>query len=127
MILTKIVFIFFLMYSEQSTSALVVKNNGDEVELSNVCLYYGSSESCSAKATFMYNGKLKEWDFSEVKRINLKEVKSRKKGVVTWKALLIRRDNEKFEVEIQLDRIEGDNPSGEKIEISGGAIDKISF
>lgn len=116
-----------LSLSFQSPNVTVVKKNGDAIKLSNVSYVQSSSATGSSDLVFTHNGKKMELSSIQVKRINLKEVAEKKKGVITWEALLVKPNGDKLEIRLDLDGVSGMNEKGSVVGISGNAIDKISF
>lgn len=105
---------------------VVTRNNGDELRITSIDFLQGSKRSDIQSITFKEKGETKTLLLSELKRINLKEVASRK-GITNWNAILVKTNNEKVEVLLPLDRIYGVDEAGNKIKISSSSIDKISF
>lgn len=121
--------LFMLLLSVQFLAQQVVvvtKNNGDELRITSIDFLQGSKRSDIQSITFKEKGETKTLLLSELKRINLKEVASRK-GITSWNAILVKTNNEKVEVLLPLDRIYGVDEAGNKIKISSSSIDKISF
>lgn len=118
--------LFFAGTSVFSVS-VVVKSNGDEVRVNSIMIHQGNGIQSESIITFSMKGTQKKLPLVDVKRVNLKDVSSRKRGVITWNALLIMKDNRKMEIQVPLNKISGSDVLGNPIEISSASIDKISF
>lgn len=114
----------FFVFSQGS--ALVVKNNGDQIRLSNVELYQ-TSDQPTTTLVCEFRGEELLLEINDLKRMNLKESMERKKGITTWNALLITNANEKYEVLIDFIEIRGINQDGKEESYSSSIINKISF
>lgn len=107
--------------------ALITKNNGDEIRLSNVQFYQAEEVPSTKSVYFIYRGEKRSISINELKRINLKESLGKKKGISTWSALLITNENEKFEVSFDFIQLTGINEEGKEETYSSSIIDKISL
>ncbi len=116
-----------LSCSPPQSGITVTKKNGDEIRLSNITVVQSPDVSSDQYISFKSNGKDWTLTLNSIRRINLKSVSSRKKGVPTWEALLVKKDNQKLEVQLDLVRIIGSDSSGGTVEISSNTIDKLSF
>lgn len=120
-LLITLVFAFF------QNPLTVVKNNGDQLSLSNAVIYQNETNGSSSSLNYSYRGESAQVLFKNIKRISFKETVKRKKGVTTYRVVLVKSDNNKIEVEIDLVKLEGMGESGKKESMSFGSIDKISF
>lgn len=114
----------FFVFSQGS--ALVVKNNGDQIRLSNIELYQ-TNDQPTTTLVCEFRGEELLLEIDDLKRMNLKESMERKKGITTWNALLITKANEKYEVLIDFIEIRGINQDGKEESYSSSVINKISF
>lgn len=105
----------------------IVKNNGDEMGLSNVMIYQSVSAGSTTGLNYSYRGENANVTFKDIKRISFKETVKRKKGIVTYRVILVKSDNTKLEVEMDLVKLEGTSNSGKKESMNFSSIDKISF
>lgn len=105
----------------------VIKNNGDELGLSNVIIYQSETDNSNDLLYYSYRGKDSKVAFEDIKRISFKETIRKKKGISTYRVILVKSDNNKLEVEMDLVRLEGMNESGKKESMNFSSIDKISF
>ncbi len=106
---------------------VVIKQNGDQIMLKNLKIVQGEDVVSDQALIFSSNGKKMSQPLSDLRRLNLKDDVQKKKGVVTWNALLIKSNDKKLEIQIEIARITGINESGNLVEIPGGSIDKIIF
>lgn len=118
--------VLFILFSVQ-TSGTLTKNNGEQIQLKSVEFYQQQDNSSSTSLNYTFRGKNSTINISELKRVNLKESLDRKKGITTWKALLITKKNEKYEVEIDLVEVTGVTGEGKTESYSANVIDKISL
>ncbi len=116
-----------LSFSMQKKSATIVKKNGDAIRLTDLSFVQSSSGSGSSDLLFSSNGRSMKISSTPAKRINLKGVAEKKKGVVTWHALLVQPNGNKLEITLDLDGVSGKNEKGSVVGISSNSIDKISF
>ncbi|SNT26664.1 hypothetical protein SAMN05421640_3047 [Ekhidna lutea] len=116
-----------ILYSFFQSPVTIVKNNGDEIELTNVLLYQTTAKGTPDVISYSYRGAPGKVNIKEVKRISFKENLGRKKGVTTFKAILVKRNNDKLEVEVNLVKVEGTNKEGKKESMNFSSVDKISF
>ncbi|GAB4244217.1 MAG: hypothetical protein Tsb0034_22360 [Ekhidna sp.] len=114
-----------LLFSQQS--AVVVKNNGEEIKLTDITIFQKPNIPSKSAISYSFRGQKRTLDYSAIRRINLKESLGRKKGVTTWKALLVTRENEKFEIEVDIVEIGGKNEEGKEEVYSSHTINKISL
>lgn len=119
------VFLLFSQYSTQQT-IVVTKKSGEELSFTSIDFFQGNKRSDVQAITYWEDDKTRSLPISELKRINLKKVSS-KKGITNWNAILVKLDNQKLEVILPLDRIYGIDGTGNEIKISSSSIDKISF
>ena len=122
----KLFLISLILYGFQ-TPLTVVKNNGDESQLNNFVFYQSDTQSSASSLTYSYRGQSKSIALNQVKRISFKESVRRKKGVTTYRVILVKTNNDKLEVEMNLAKLEGKNKNGKTESIGFGSIDKISF
>lgn len=120
------ILVLLVLFSFQS-SGLITKNNGEQIQLKGVEFFQNQDNGSGSSLKYVYRGKSSTIDLGELKRVNLKESLGKKKGVTTWKTLLITKKNEKFEVELDLVEVVGVNNEGKKESYSANAIDKISL
>ncbi|WP_420318419.1 hypothetical protein [Ekhidna sp.] len=105
----------------------IVKNNGDEIRLSNVQIYQNEKKSSADLLNYTYLGNVESIKIREIKRISFKEALEKKKGVTTYRVILVRSNNDKLEVQLNLAKVEGINNEGKKESLGLGSVDKISF
>ena len=122
----KTLLLLFITISIQAP-VTVVKNNGDQLGLSKVKIFQEDTNGSTTSINYSFRGEGRSVTFSEIKRISFKETIKKKKGVTTFRAILVRADNSKLEVEIDLVRLEGVGKSGKMESMSFSSIDKISF
>ena len=120
-LLITLVFAFF------QNPLTVVKNNGDQLSLNNAVIYQSEANGSSNSLSYSYRGESAQVLFKNIKRISFKETVKRKKGVTTYRVILVKSDNNKIEVEIDLVKLEGMGESGKKESMSFSSIDKILF
>ncbi|MEO9485294.1 MAG: hypothetical protein ABJG47_17685 [Ekhidna sp.] len=116
-----------LVLSLFQNSLTVVKNNGDQLSLSSVKIYQNETNSSPNELSYTYRGESYNVLFRDIKRISFKETLKKKKGVTTYRVVLVKSDNNKLEVEIDLVKLEGMNTSGKSESMNFSSIDKISF
>ena len=115
-----------LLISFWSFSGQVTLNNGEVMTLQDIQLF--QQEAAPADIlVFREHNQSKQIPLSQLKRINLKESISRKKGITSWLVILVERSNAKHEVEMDLIEVKGKNDSGREEVISANSINKISF
>jgi hypothetical protein len=119
--------ILAFLYPNVQTSCVIVKNNGEEVKLAALVIHQSTTSTSFDQLNFVSNGKKQTLDLKDLKRVNLQEAIDKKKGVTTWKALIIKKNDQKMEVNIDLIKISGTNASGEKMVFMSASIDKILF
>lgn len=122
----KTLLITLLLYFSQS-SVTVVKNNGDQLNLSDVVIFQNDVSGSSNSINYSYRGEKAAMAFKNIKRISFKETVKRKKGITTYRVILVKSDNNKLEVEIDLVKLEGIAKSGKMESMNFSSIDKISF
>ncbi len=122
----KLLIITFLLLFSQ-TQVTVVKNNGDQIVLKNIKMFQSEELSSSNNLRYSYRGEESEIAFDEVKRISVKETVQRKKGITTYRVILVKRNNDKLEVDIDLLKLEGTNDNGKLESMNLSSVDKISF
>lgn len=122
----KSVFIICLSFLFQSP-AVVVKHNGDEVNIKNALIYQSEGGGSPSQLSYAYRGVSSQIALSQVKRISFKEVVSKKKGITTYRVVLVKKNNDKMEVTMDLSRLEGVGQNGKKESMNFSSIDKISF
>lgn len=108
----------------------VFRKNGEEVQYKTIeIVQEGQVKSSARGSTLVFSSRNKRIykKIGEIRRINLKELENRKKGISTWKALLITTSNEKLEVTFRFSEIRGVAEDGDSSSIPSGSIDKISF
>ena len=105
----------------------VVKNNGDEILLSDVRFYQTDDTASINMLSYSYRGQDGKVPVSQIKRISFKESVKRKKGISTYLVVLVKSDNSKLEVEMDLNRLEGIGQSGKAESMNLSSVDKISF
>ncbi len=120
-------FLISILFSLSQTPVTIVKNNGDETLLSEYRIYQSDLKSSNSSLTYSYRGQGETVPFSQVKRISFKESLKRKKGVTTYRVILVKTNNDKLEVEVDLVKIEGKNKNGKVESMGFGSVDKISF
>lgn len=114
-------FLFFIQ-----KEIVVTKNSGEEFRFVSIDFFQGSKRSDEPLIMFKKGEKTNTILFSELKRINLKSVAS-KRGITNWNAILVKNSNQKIEVILPLARIYGVDADGTEVKISSSNIDKISF
>ena len=120
-------FLLILALSLFQTQVTVVKNNGDQIGLSNVMIYQNETTGSSDLLDYSYRGEDVKIAFKDIKRISFKETVKRNKGVTTYRIILVKTNNDKLEVELDLVKLEGIKESGKKESMNFGSVDKISF
>ncbi|MEQ9466321.1 MAG: hypothetical protein RLN88_02865 [Ekhidna sp.] len=105
----------------------VVKNNGDEVVLTEVRFYQTDDIASVNMLAYSYRGQEGKIPISQIKRISFKESVKRKKGIATYMVILVKSDNSKLEVEMDLNRLEGIGQNGKAESMNLTSVDKISF
>ena len=121
---TALIITLFSLFQAQVT---IVKNNGDQVVLKNIKVFQSEGQSSSGELLYSYRGENSSIAFGDVKRISVKETMQKKKGVTTYRVILVKSDNNKLEVEIDLIKLEGTNESGKLESMNLSSVDKISF
>lgn len=107
--------------------AIVSKNSGDEIRLNNYMVFQENLKGAAKQLKYAYRGDQRSIEIQDLKRITLKETLKRKKGIATFRAVLVKKDNVKLEITIDLVRIEGIGENGKEISINFSSVDKISF
>lgn len=105
----------------------VVKNNGDEITLTDVRFYQSDDTASINTLVYSYRGQDGKIPVSQIKRISFKESVKRKKGISTYIVILVKSDNSKLEVEMDLNRVEGLGKGGKTESMNLSSVDKISF
>lgn len=124
----KTLFLFFVLLStDEQTSCTIVKNNAEEVKLSSLVIHQSTTSTSYDQLVIVINGKKGSMNLKELRRVNLQESLGKKKGVTTWKALIVKKNDQKIEVQLDLIKVSGTSPSGEKMAFMSGSIDKILF
>lgn len=116
-----------LVLSLLQSPLTVVKNNGDQLGLTNVMIYQSDTSGSSNSLNYSYRGENAQVAFKDIKRISFKETVKRKKGITTYRVILVKTDNSKLEIEIDLVKLEGMGTSGKKESMNFSSVDKISF
>ncbi|MEO9869580.1 hypothetical protein [Ekhidna sp.] len=116
-----------LIFSFAQAPATIVKNNGEQIVLSEVLFYQTGESGSSEKIIYSYRGSNSSISLKQVKRISFKETVKRKKGIVTYKVILVKNNNDKLEVEVDMVRLEGKNKNGKSVSMNCSSIDKVSF
>ncbi|MEP1032895.1 hypothetical protein [Ekhidna sp.] len=116
-----------LVLSLTQSPVTVVKNNGDQLGLSNVMIFQNEASGSSSSINYSYRGENAKVSFKDIKRLSFKETIKRKKGVTTYRVILVKSDNSKLEVEIDLVKLEGIGKSGKMESMGFSSVDKISF
>lgn len=119
--------LIILLSSFFQTPLTVVKNNGDQLGLTDVLIYQNNEVGTAGSLSYSYRGEKNEVEFKDIKRISFKETLKRKKGITTYRVILVKSNNNKLEVEIDLVRLEWTNKSGKKESMGFSSVDKISF
>ncbi|MEO1254453.1 MAG: hypothetical protein AAFY41_06150 [Bacteroidota bacterium] len=120
-------FLISILFVALQDPVTVIKNNGDELLLSDYRIYQSSSKASASSLSYSHHGQKKSIALNQIKRISLKESVRKKKGVATFRVIIVKSNNDKLEVEVDLVKIEGKNENG-KLESTGfGSVDKISF
>ncbi|WP_425390915.1 hypothetical protein [Ekhidna sp.] len=122
----KLLYITIALAVLQSTTT-IVKNNGDQIELKNVLIYQNEKKGSPDVIVYSYRGAKDQVKVKDIKRISFKETIQKKKGITTYRVILVKANNDKLEVEIDLVKVEGLNDEGKKESLSLGSVDKISF
>jgi len=116
-----------ILFSFFQSPVTVVKNNGDQVVFKEFIFYQDQESGTKDLITYSYRGKPGSFKIGEVKRVSFKETISKKKGVPTYRVVLVRNDNTKLEVEMDLVKIEGVTADGKTESMNFSSVDKISF
>lgn len=116
-----------ILFSLFQTQVTVVKNNGDQVVLKNIKVFQSEEHSSSDELLYSYRGENSSIAFGDVKRISVKETLQKKKGVTTYRVILVKSNNDKLEVDIDLIKMEGTNEYGKVESMNLSSVDKISF
>ncbi len=119
--------LIILVLSLAQDPVSVVKNNGDQVDLSNVMIFQNETSGSSNSINYSYRGENSTITFQDIKRISFKETVKRNKRITTYRVILVKADNSKLEVEIDLVKLEGIGKSGKKESMNFSSVDKISF
>lgn len=119
-------FITILFFFIQSPIT-IVKKNGDQIVLTDVMIYQSESMGSPDMLTYSIKGKKEKIKVQQVKRISFKETVRKKKGVTTFRIILVKDNNDKLEVELDMLRIVGRDKEGKKESMNLSSIDKISF
>lgn len=121
LILIAILFSFF------QSPVTVVKNNGDQVVLKEFIFYQDQESGTKDSIVYSYRGQPGSIKIGELKRISFKETVSKKKGIPTYRVVLVRNNNSKLEVELDLVKVEGITSDGKAESMNFSSVDKISF
>lgn len=122
----KLLIITFLLSFSQA-QVTVVKNNGDQIVLKNIKIYQSEAKVSSDVLQYSYRGEHSKIALRDVKRISVKETIQRKKGIATYRVILVKSNNDKLEVDIDLVKLEGTNANGKVESMNLSSVDKISF
>ena len=116
-----------LLLSFSQGSVTIVKNNGDLVVLQEATFYQGDKTGTRNTINYAYRGREESIKVSDIKRISFKETLKKKKGNATYRAILVRKNNTKLEIELQMLRVAGLTPAGKSVSLNLSSVDKISF
>ncbi|WP_424961576.1 hypothetical protein [Ekhidna sp.] len=116
-----------ILFSFAQSSVTIVKNNGDQIVLSRAMFYQKQDAGTKDIISYSYRGKPGSIKINEIKRISFKETVRKKKGVPTYRVILVRSNNTKLEVEMDMVKVEGMTADGKSESLGLGSIDKISF
>ena len=123
----KVFLISWMFYGFFQAPLTIVKNSGDESKFNNYVFYQSDTESSNSQLTYSYRGQNEVIKLSQVKRISFKESVKRKKGITTYRVILVKTNNDKLEVEMDLVKLEVKNKNGKLESMGFGSVDKISF
>ncbi|MEQ8629131.1 hypothetical protein [Ekhidna sp.] len=116
-----------ILFSFTQSPVTVVKNNGDQIVLSQALFYQNQNTGTKDVINYSYRGKPGSIKIGDIKRISFKETVRKKKGVPTYRVILVRSNNTKLEVEMDMVKVEGTTADGKSESLGLGSIDKISF
>ena len=116
-----------ILFSFIQSPVTVVKNNGDQIVLSQAVFYQNENAATKDLISYSYRGKPGSIQIGNIKRISFKETVKKKKGIPTYRVILVRNDNTKLEVEMDLVKLEGVTADGKSESIGLGSVDKITF
>ena len=116
-----------LLFTLFQAPLTVVKNNGDQIILTNVRFYQTEKLASKEEISYSYRGTVDKIKLKEIKRISFKETVQKKKGITTYRVILVKDNNDKLDVELDLVKVEGINSQGEKESMNLSSVDKISF
>lgn len=105
----------------------IVKNNGDEIVLTEVLIFQTDKKGSPNSITYKLRDKEEKIMVKSVRRISFKESLGKKKGIATYRVILVKDNNDKLDVEIDLVKIQGKNENGKMESLGLGSVDKISF
>ncbi|MEP0987017.1 hypothetical protein [Ekhidna sp.] len=116
-----------LLLSLTQSPTTIVKKNGDQIVLTDVMIYQTEEMGSPNSINYSIRGKKEKISVDKVKRISFKETIGKKKGITTYRIILVKNNNDKLEVEMNLVKIEGKDKEGKTASMSLSSIDKISF
>jgi len=116
--------LLFVFNQDQIT---VVKNNGDVIVFTDATIFQQENEGSNQGLSYSYRGKVETITLDKIKRISFKETIKKKKGITTYRAILVRTNNTKLEIDIDLVSIDGVTDVGKNESMSFSSVDKISF
>ena len=90
-------------------------------------MYQSNEKTSNEQIHYLIRGKQEQIKLSEVRRISFKETVQKKKGITTYRAILVKSNNDKLNVEIDLVKVEGLTEDGQMESLSFSTVDKISF
>ncbi|WP_421762746.1 hypothetical protein [Ekhidna sp.] len=116
-----------LLLSLTQSPITIAKKNGDQIVLTDVMIYQTEEMGSPNSINYSIRGKKEKISVDKVKRISFKETIGKKKGITTYRIILVKNNNDKLEVEMNLVKIEGKDKEGKTASMSLSSIDKISF
>lgn len=121
------VLLIAILFSFVQSPVTVVKNNGEQIVLSQAIFYQKQNDGTKNVINYSYRGKPGSIKIGDIKRISFKETVRKKKGIPTYRVILVRSNNTKLEVEMDMVKVEGMTADGKNESMGFGSVDKISF
>lgn len=123
----KILLIMLSSVLFQGPSVTITKFNGDQFDLNNARIFQEDEVASGKQLSYFYRDQVAAITISDIKRISFKETVKRKKGITTYRVILVKNSNDKLEVEMNLVRVEGIGVDGKEESINLSSVEKISF
>ncbi len=105
----------------------IVMDNGEVNRLTELALYQTKTSFSTASIYYIESGRNQSIEINKLKRINIKELIGRNKGIQRWNVILVTKSNVKYDVELDLVEVVGQDMEGNQVAIAASTIDKITL